>query len=602
MATSPTRPARPAPRALTGLRAGVPAGALVLAATVPTLAAVQHDGWFPAGPFLLLQVMVTLAGALLWWGGGLRGNAVRLLLAGVCLGASNLDSGWAPDGVGSLLQVEWTLQWSAAPLIATVLLAYPEDRLRGRGLRLLVGLLWFWAVGLRVVSSLLWDPVAAGAEDPVRWVHVVTAVEASLWVERASGAVLAPLVVWFVVVQVSRWRRARGASRPTVVLVALAGVLLALGQLLRVGLGYVAWTGMFTVPAGEAAAEWVAGVQGISGALAGGALVAVAVRAAAHRGVVVERLLGAGGDPRAVEAVLQDVLADPTLRLRVAVGRGWVGVDGRPGGAPGDGRTVQVLLRAQDGRAVVEVDAEDHVLRDPAMLRVTLAAAAVVVHNARLTMERQAHLEEVSASRARIVEAGVAQRRQLERDLHDGAQQSLLAVSASLSRATLAPDTDRMRAAVDHARAGLTAALAEVRGLARGIHPAALSQGGLASGLRALAAGSDDVLLELDAGVAGGRRFPAAVESTAYFVVAELVANAVRHAGGRARVRVVAGPDTLSVTVEDDGAGGATVRPGGGLAGLEDRVRALGGVLAVDSPAGGGTTVHALLPAGPAVA
>jgi len=574
--------------------------ALVVVAAVPTAVSVRHGGWLPDGGFLLLQAMLTVAGLLLWWGDGLRGNALRLLLAGVCLGVSNVDSGWAPADAGSLLQLEWTLQWSAVPLVATVLLAYPEDHVRGRGRRVLVALFWVWAVGFRVVSSLLWDPVASGVEDPVRWFHVVSARAASLVVEQASGALLAVLVVWFVVVQVARARRARGAGRPAVVLVALAGTLLAVGQLLRVGLGYVPWTGLSRVPVTEAAAEWVSGVQAISGAIAGGALVAVVVRAATHRGEIVERLLAVGGDAAAAEAVLQDALADPTLRLRVLVGSGWVAVDGHRSGPPGADRTVQVLLRGDDGHPVVEVDAADHVLLDPALLRLTLAAGAVVVQNARLTLEREAHLAEVGASRTRIVEAGVAQRRQLERDLHDGAQQSLLAVSATLSRAALATDTDGMRAVVDQARAGLSAALAEVRGLAHGIHPAALRQGGLASALGTLAAGSPDVKLHLGPGLAGGRRFPTAVESTAYFVVAESVANAVRHASGRVRVSADAGPQALTVAVCDAGRGGALVRPGGGLAGLEDRVRALGGVLVVDSPPGDGTTVSALLPCGEA--
>jgi len=318
----------------------------------------------------------------------------------------------------------------------------------------------------------------------------------------------------------------------------------------------------------------------------------------------VERLLSASGDPAAVESVLRAELVDPTLVLSFIIDEGWVDARGgqlaRAEESIDPTRITRVLVE-EEGRPVARVEADAQVLADPAGLHVTLAAASLAVANTRLTIERAAHVAEVRASRARIVEAGVARRRQLERDLHDGAQQSLLAVAATLSRASLSADADEMRAVLGDARGQLSAALDELRRLARGIHPAALSQGGLAGGLGALSAGMPGLDLRLGAGVADGVRQPAAVESTAYYVIAEAVTNAVKH-GGDCQVTIEVGVDgtDLVVVVSDDGPGGARVAPAGGLSGLQDRVRALDGTFAVRSVAGSGTTVRAALPIGAA--
>ena len=210
-------------------------------------------------------------------------------------------------------------------------------------------------------------------------------------------------------------------------------------------------------------------------------------------------------------------------------------------------------------------------------------------------MEREAHLEELSRSRARIVEAWIAQRSRLERDLHDGAQQSLLAVATTLSRASLSDD-DAMRAVIDEARQQLSGALSELRDLAHGIHPTALSQGGLADGLAALAPGVPGITISVAPEVQAAT-LPPTVESTAYFVVAEALANALKHGSADdVMVTVRLGGSTVMAEISDDGPGGAAILPGGGLAGLQDRVQALGGRFEVHSPPGRGTRVRATLP------
>jgi signal transduction histidine kinase len=213
----------------------------------------------------------------------------------------------------------------------------------------------------------------------------------------------------------------------------------------------------------------------------------------------------------------------------------------------------------------------------------------------RLQGQLRAQLVEVRASRARIVEAGDAERRRLERDLHDGAQQRLLGVRLGLrtARTRLADGrTDGLDELLAEADAEVMDALGELRNLAHGIHPAVLTEEGIGPALAALARRTPvPVELEVRAG-----RLPPAVEATAYFVAAESLANVVKHAdASRARVSVVTGEGRVLVAVDDDGVGGADP-DGAGLRGLRDRVEAVNGRFCVESRAGGGTHVSASIP------
>ena len=204
--------------------------------------------------------------------------------------------------------------------------------------------------------------------------------------------------------------------------------------------------------------------------------------------------------------------------------------------------------------------------------------------------------EQLAASRARLVEAGDAERRRLERNLHDGAQQRLVALALHLAAAQAAIESDpaEARRMLAEGRDELSAALDELRELARGIHPAVLSDHGLNAALEALATRSP-VCVELEA--CTGERLSKNLEAAAYYVVAEALTNVARHSGAEvARVRVTADDEHLLVEVEDDGRGGAEGRIGTGLRGLADRVEAFGGRLSLRSPEGGGTLVRGEIP------
>jgi PAS domain S-box-containing protein len=203
--------------------------------------------------------------------------------------------------------------------------------------------------------------------------------------------------------------------------------------------------------------------------------------------------------------------------------------------------------------------------------------------------ERKRHEEEVRESRARIVAAADEARRRLERNLHDGAQQRLVSLLLQLRAARSRLDDPVLEAAIDE----LQGALRELRELARGIHPATLTQQGLAAAVRVLAMRAPlPVALELP-----DRRFDERVEAAAYYIVAEALANVAKYAGATsAGVSAFERAGCLVVTVEDDGVGGADPTAGTGLRGLADRVAALDGTLAIESPRGRGTRVRAELP------
>jgi PAS domain S-box-containing protein len=294
---------------------------------------------------------------------------------------------------------------------------------------------------------------------------------------------------------------------------------------------------------------------------------------------------------RAEEAIgreLAELIVPPELRDRHRAGL----ARHLAGGPPVlSGRRIEITAQRAGGE------------RFPAELtitRVTLDGEPLFVAYVRDIGDRLRAEQELRASRARIVAAADAARRRIERDLHDGAQQHLVALAATLRLARQRVDRDARGAAdlLDGALDELAAATAELRELARGIHPVVLTEGGLAPALAGLAG-----RFALPVAIEGPppERLPPEVEATAYYVVAEALTNVARHAGATtAEVSVVRADGALVARVHDDGRGGAVIGPatgaGSGLAGLADRVAALGGRLVVASPAGAGTIVTAEIP------
>ena len=235
------------------------------------------------------------------------------------------------------------------------------------------------------------------------------------------------------------------------------------------------------------------------------------------------------------------------------------------------------------------------------LLVVGTSRAHAALGRALLGPSRRARLaervEELTESRSRVLAATLAERRRIERDLHDGAQQRLvsLAMDLGMAREKLATDPEVARNLVEEAHGEAKRALAEIRDLVRGIHPAVLSDRGLDAAISALA-DRCPVPVEVDVKLDG--RLPETVETTAYFVVAEALVNVAKHSGAsEAQVAVRREPqDRLVVEVVDDGKGGANPEAGTGLAGLTDRLAAIDGRLSVESPAGGPTRVRAELP------
>ncbi len=259
---------------------------------------------------------------------------------------------------------------------------------------------------------------------------------------------------------------------------------------------------------------------------------------------------------------------------------------------PRSGRAWTAVER--DGRRVAAIVHDAALDASPELVSAAAAGAALAIDNERLKADLRARVEELRVSRLRIVEASDDARRRLERDLHDGAQQQLVSLALDLRLLRARLDDDAAAEHVDAVAAKLQEALSELRELARGIHPAILTQQGLAPALEALAARSHTPVT-LD--VAIDVRLPAPVEAAAYFTVSETLANVGKYAEATAvQITAALQDGEMVVLVADDGVGGARPTTGSGLRGLQDRVAALDGTLRLHSPAGEGTRVEVRVP------
>jgi signal transduction histidine kinase len=305
---------------------------------------------------------------------------------------------------------------------------------------------------------------------------------------------------------------------------------------------------------------------------------------AAVTGLVID--LGEPGAAGTLRDRLARTLGDPTLVLayRLPGEDRYIDEAGRTIGLPVPGGQRAVTPIEEDGRQLATLIHDAAVLDDPQLISAVASATRLAVSNVRLQADVRERVREVEASRRRIVEVGDAQRRRLERELRDGAEQRLAHVARLLA------DSGEPLAEV---RGGLGSARTALREFARGIRPRTLTEHGLRAAIEELAEQAPvpvDVVVPVE-------RFPPAVEGAAYFVCSEALANVAKYAeASSASVGVTAASGLLRVEVSDDGAGGADPERGSGLRGLADRVEALGGRFSVKSPPGGGTRVLAELP------
>jgi signal transduction histidine kinase len=479
-------------------------------------------------------------------------------------------------------------QAAARILFAMLLLAFPSGRLGSTVHEWAVGLIGVMAAGLALLQLVTFEtatlcpcpsnPFAVAADTPLA--DVVPTVSALVGI--AMTFILVPLIVL-------RVARASAPARRSLVPVMIGGAF-SLLSVLPVLITDV--TAIPLEPIGWLPIVWIA--------LPVGFLVAL-LNARIARGAVADLVIRLGDAPRPehLRGALAAALHDPHLEVWrwSATESAFVGPDGRPGVLPVAGPERAVTVLEGDLGPIAALVHDPALLDDPDLVASVGAAMRLAVENERLQAEVEAQLAEVRASRARIVSAGDAERRRLERDLHDGAQQQLVALSLALrsARARLPEGADDpLAASLDDATLMVRDALAELRELARGLHPAILTESGLEGALPALADRSS-VAVRIDEVPAG--RLPSDVEAAGYFFVSEALANVAKHApAATARVRARVTREGVSIEVADDGPGGAAPRPGSGLQGLDDRIAAAGGRLELESPSGGGTRLRAWIP------
>jgi signal transduction histidine kinase len=475
------------------------------------------------------------------------------------------------------------------PMAIYLFLSFPSGRLSTPFERAYVASTYAAILVFAPVSQLFWDPQGTDCPDCPQNLLLVNR-DPGVWTAvSAAGDVL--LIVILLTGAVLLLRRVRRATAPT--RRAFAPVLLTAG--LAVFL-------LAVVIVMDAAGAKTEGTAALWLADAGYAAVPVAflvglLRMRWHRSAVADLVvaLDSAAEPARVRDAIARTLGDRSLELAF-----WLPERQRFVDAAGAERLVQaspnraVTMLNHDGKPVAALVHDPSLLEDPELIEAVGAAASLALENSRLHAELRAQLAEIRASRTRLVDAGDAERRRLERDLHDGAQQRLLGIRLALQLAhnRLAHGGVAVDDLLREADAEVVGALEELRSLARGIHPAILTEDGLAAALGALTRRAP-VPVELNAST---ERLPTSVEATAYFVAAEALANVVKHAhASRVTIDVTRANGTVAIHVTDDGVGGADA-VGAGLRGLRDRVEALDGRLVIESPPGQGTRVSAAIP------
>jgi signal transduction histidine kinase len=542
------------------------------------------------GPVIGLGFIGT--GVFAWWRRPL--NRFGLLMTGV--GFAWFLGGLAESNNSTVFTLGSYVEPLYLVIVIQMVLAFPTGRLETFGQRAMIVAGYLDVLAVRLPFFLLGGDIAGGVKRPVPD-NVLALFDQPDLADVFDYTSTFIAIVVLVATLVLLLRKRRAATPPQ---------RRALAPMLWTGLALAAFLGL----------AFLFDVIGLPGEMANAAgllaLVAFAVlpfaflaglvrsrysRAGAV-GELIERLNNPEAD-RSLGHALADALGDRSLKLvywRPSAGH-YVTYDGRPVALPEPGSERAVTEVEREGIRVGAIIHDASLADEPGLVRAVAASAALALENERLEAELRARLDELQTSRSRLLEVSMFERRRLERDLHDGAQQRLVALSLQLGLAQRRlQDGDGSAADIllDAARDELARALEELRELARGIHPAVLTDRGLEAALEALA---ERTPLPVSLDEMPADRLPAPVEAAAYFVVAEALTNIARYAGAsQAEVRIARGSGYAVVEVRDDGVGGADPADGTGLRGLADRLAALDGRLEVHSPPGEGTTVRAEVP------
>jgi signal transduction histidine kinase len=489
------------------------------------------------------------------------------------------------DSHGAYTLSQWAANWWTPPFAALVL-GFPSGRITSRVDWAIIGAFVFGDVVLQLVW-LFFLPFPPGTENAFL---VTPDAGVANVIDRFESAFNASVGLALAIVGISRWLRAAAPLR-RLLLPTLAGAVTAL--ILVAQIYYQLLAGSFIRSSQEVTA-----------------ILLVSVPLAFLYGMLHQQLARAGmadlvvalhraPGPHRLGEVLGKALGDPSLVLAYWLPRfdSYVDAEGVAVALPREGSGRSTTFVDDDGRHVAALVHDSALTHQPDLLEVVCAAANVALERERLQTELEARVVELRASRARIVTAGDAERRRLERNLHDGAQQRLVGIALQLSllQGRVLSDPATAEQLAKRAREELDLSLAELRELARGIHPAVLEHG-LAAALDSLAARA---AVATTVSFETSERFPEPVEFAAYFVASEALANVAKYAHATSvtmRVSRIGGRAVIEIA--DDGVGGADDAAGSGLRGLADRVEALDGNLRVASPAGAGTVVIAEMPCG----